>query len=116
MRSLLTSLFYSPYIKSYQADNGLLALEIFCGNKQCGYVNINRERITSLISFGIKSFKGSVKREAIYLHYNDRKLFLVNKATNKRLLKIKCSEEIFKSVADEFESLGYAFLSKRTIH
>lgn len=107
--SLLTSLFYSPYIKSCQASNCTIALEIYCRNKRCGYINISKERITSLVSFGIKSFKGSAKREDIYFRYDSRKLMAVNRASNKTILKVKCGEEMCKSIKDELRTLNYTF-------
>lgn len=94
-------------------DNGLVALEIFCRNKRCGYINFTNERLISIISYGIRSFKGNAEREAVYLYYNDEKLFIINKATNKTILNIKCSEEIFKSIENELGALKYAFLNKR---
>lgn len=114
--NLFSSLFYSPYIKNYQTDNSSLVLEVYCKNKRCGYINFTNERLISIISFGIRSFKGNAKREAVYLHYNDQKLFIVNKATSKTIFKIKCSEEVFRSIKAKLNTLKYTFLDKRNNH
>ena len=107
MLPLLKSLFYSPYVKSCQTNNGTIALEIYCRNKRCGYINITNERVTSLISLGIKSFKGSTKREDTYFRYLHQKLAIINKATSKIILRIKCNKRMFNRIKHEFDTLKY---------
>jgi len=101
------SLFCDPYIASCHANNGIITLEIYFRENECGFIRIESEHVTSYISCGLKIFKGHMKREDIYFKYERKKLKIISKKTNKTRLKVKCSKEIHKQIKHEFESLKY---------
>ena len=92
---LFMSLFIDPYIKTYNETDGIIILEVYFMEEQCGYINITNDKINSIISCGIKSFKGLMKRDEIYFNYMSGRLEIIEKRTNKKILRIKCSEEIY---------------------
>jgi len=101
------SLFCDPYVASCHANNGIIALEIYFREKHCGFISIESEHVTSYMSCGVKFFKGHMKREDVYFHYDRKKLKLIYKKTNETRLKVKCSEEIHKKLKHELEKLNY---------
>ena len=101
------SLFCDPYVASCHANNGTIALEIYFREKHCGFISIKSEHVTSYISCGVKFFKGYMKREDVYFHYDRKKLKIISKKTNETRIKVKCSEEIHKKLKHELEKLNY---------
>jgi hypothetical protein len=89
------SLFIDPYIKTYNETDGMIILEVYFMEKQCGYINITSDKVNSIISCGIKSFKGVMKRDEIYFDYANGRLEIIKRGTSEKILRIKCSEEIY---------------------
>jgi hypothetical protein len=83
------SLFNAPYIHSYKINNGTIVLNVYFMEKECGYINITNEKINSIISCGIKSFKGLMKSENVEFEYINEHFIIIDTRTKKRILKIK---------------------------
>jgi hypothetical protein len=66
--------------------------------KECGYINITSEKINSIISCGIKSFKGFTKIENVEFEYVNGNFVIIDTRTMKRILKIKCPLEIYEKI------------------
>jgi hypothetical protein len=66
--------------------------------KECGYINIAGEKINSIISCGIKSFKGLMKRRDVEFEYINGNFVITDTGTGKRILKIKCPLEIYEKI------------------
>jgi len=92
------SLFCDPYINSIKINNETIVLDVFFMDKKCGDINITKEKITSIISCGIKSFKGLMRREEMKFEYRDGNFIIINTITGKRILKIKCPLEIYEKL------------------
>jgi hypothetical protein len=84
------SLFNDPYIHSCKINNDTIVLNVYFMEKECGYINITREKTNSIISCGSKSFKGSMKRENVEFEYIKGNFVITDTRTKKRILKIKC--------------------------
>jgi hypothetical protein len=92
------SLFNDPYIHSYKINNDTIVLNVYFMEKECGYINITSEKINSIISCGIKSFKGIMKRENVEFEYINGKFVIMDIRTKKGILKIKCPLEIYEKI------------------
>jgi hypothetical protein len=66
--------------------------------KECGYINITSEKINSIISCGIKSFKGLMKNEDIEFGYTNGNFVIIDTRTKKKILKINCPVEIYEKI------------------
>jgi hypothetical protein len=92
------SLFNDPYIHSYKINNDTIVLNVYFMEKECGYINITSEKINSIISCGIKSFKGLMKNEYIEFGYINGNFVLIDTRTKKKILEIKCLLEIYEKI------------------
>jgi hypothetical protein len=92
------SLFNDPYIHSYKINNDTIVLNVYFMEKECGYINITSEKINSIISCGIKSFKGLMKSENVEFEYTNGKFVIMDTRTKKRILKIKSPKEIYEKI------------------
>ncbi|MDR1347596.1 MAG: hypothetical protein LBJ63_04075 [Prevotellaceae bacterium] len=66
--------------------------------KECGYINITNEKINSIISCAIKSFKGLMKRADVEFEYINGNFVIIATRTKKIILKIKCPLEIYEKI------------------
>jgi hypothetical protein len=92
------SLFNDPCIHSYKINNDTTVLSVYFMEKECGYINITGEKINSIISCGIKSFKGLMKRRDLEFEYINGNFVIRHTGTKKKILKIKCPVEIYEHI------------------
>jgi hypothetical protein len=82
------SLFNDPYIHSYKINEDATVLNVYFMGKECGYINITSTKINSIISCGIKSFKGFMYREDVEFEYINENFIITDTRTKKIVLKI----------------------------
>jgi hypothetical protein len=82
------SLFNDPYIHSYKTNEDATVLNVYFMGKECGYINITSEKINSIFSCGIKSFKGLMSREDVEFEYINENFIITDTRTKKIILKI----------------------------
>lgn len=97
-----------PYIESYNNDEKEIKIVLFHKSKECGFINIYKERRTLTFQFscGWSNFrKGHTKLSDVYFDYINNSLVMISKENHKRILKIKCDKQIFDEIMDEIDNI-----------
>lgn len=93
------SIFHTPHIKSVQENNNSLIAEIFSKSNKCGKIHISDTNFTYNISCGLKIGKGLLEIDKVCIEYKKERLILFSTIRpQKKLLEIKCSQDIFESI------------------
>jgi hypothetical protein len=92
------SLFKDPHIHGYTINDDTMTLNVYFMGKKCGYVDITSEKINSIISCGVKSFKCFMKIENVEFAYIDGNFVMTDTRTKARVLKIKCQLEVYGKI------------------